>query len=133
MAEFEEKLNAILSDPKAMGQIMSIAKALGSEESGDGQAAAGESGTASPSSASASEPDLGNLFSSLDPKMIQAALRLFSEYNSGDDRRTALLAALLPFLKEERHAKVDKAVQITKLSRMARVAFRLLKGEGADV
>lgn len=133
MAEFEEKLNSILSDPKAMGQIMSIAKALGSD--------GGEGGQSAPSdvpqqTASGTEPDLGSLFSSLgdlDPKLIQAAMRLFSEYNSGDDRRTALLAALLPFLKEERHAKVDKAVQITKLSRMARVAFRLLKGDGSNV
>ena len=28
MAEFEEKLNAILSDPQAMGQIASLAQAL---------------------------------------------------------------------------------------------------------
>ena len=33
MAEFEEKLNAILGDPEAMGQIVSIAKAL----TGEGQ------------------------------------------------------------------------------------------------
>ncbi len=64
----------------------------------------------------------------LDPKLVQAALRLFSEYYSTDSRKTALLTALLPFLKEERYAKVDKAVQITKLSRVVRVAFQLLKG-----
>ena len=31
MAEFEEKLNAILSDPQAMGQIASLAQALTGE------------------------------------------------------------------------------------------------------
>ena len=32
MAEFEEKLNAILNDPQAMGQILSAAKALSGQE-----------------------------------------------------------------------------------------------------
>ena len=31
MAEFEEKLNTLLGDPEAMGQILSIAKALTGE------------------------------------------------------------------------------------------------------
>ncbi len=44
MAEFEEKLNAILSDPKAMGQIMSIARALG----GDGGGGGGTGGAPAP-------------------------------------------------------------------------------------
>ncbi len=135
MAEFEEKLNSILSDPIAMGQIMSIAKALGS--AGEEEEQNGREGSR-PSSANAAEsqPDLGELFSSLgslDPKLVQTALRLFSEFSATDDRKTALLNALQPFLKEERHAKVDKAVQITKLSRVARVAFHLLKGDEEHV
>ena len=32
MAEFEDRLNAILGDPEAMGQIVSIAKALTGED-----------------------------------------------------------------------------------------------------
>ena len=35
MAEFEEKLNAILSDPQAMGQIASLAQALTGEHAGE--------------------------------------------------------------------------------------------------
>ncbi|ERI61444.1 hypothetical protein HMPREF0239_05176, partial [Clostridium sp. ATCC BAA-442] len=35
MAEFEEKLNAILSDPQAMGQIASLAQALTGEHTGE--------------------------------------------------------------------------------------------------
>ncbi len=64
---------------------------------------------------------------------MQTALRLFSEYNAGDNHKTALLAALQPFLKEERYAKVDKAVQIAKLSRVVRVAFQMLKGGEKDL
>lgn len=134
MAEFEEKLNAILSDPKAMGQIMSIAKALGT--AGDETAPRDKATASSAGYAEGSQPDLGELLAplgDLDPRVIQTALRFFSEYSATDDRKTALLSALQPFLKEERHAKVEKAVQITKLSRVARVAFHLLKGEEEHV
>jgi hypothetical protein len=136
MAEFEEKLNAILSDPKAMGQIMSIAKALGASGEADGQNNAAAAEPADPSREESPPTDLGQLLSPLgdiDPKLVQTALRLFSEYSATDDRKTALLSALQPFLKEERYAKVDKAVQITKLSRVARVAFHLLKGGEEDL
>ena len=48
MAEFEDKLHAILGDPEAMGQIVSIAKAL----TGDGAASPGVEEPSSPSAAS---------------------------------------------------------------------------------
>ena len=48
MAEFEDKLHAILGDPEAIGQSVSIAKAL----TGDGTASPGEEEPPSPSAAS---------------------------------------------------------------------------------
>ena len=137
MAEFEEKLNAILSDPQAMGQIASLAQALTGEHTGEaaGQAGAtdwsallgmlGGGGDSNPLSA----------LSELDPQLLQAGLRLFSEYSATDDRKVALLNALKPFVKPERYAKVDKAVQIAKLARVIRVAFQLFQSrreEGKD-
>ena len=73
-----------------------------------------------------------SLLGDLDPALIQKALRLFSEYRSTDDRKVALLNALKPFLKEERLAKLDQAVQIAKLSRLIRTAFLLFQKEGSD-
>ena len=46
---------------------------------------------------------------SMDPKLLQAAVTLFSEYSAPDDQKTALLNALKPYLKPERQAQVDKA------------------------
>lgn len=164
MAELEQKLNSILSDPEAMGQIVNIAKAL----AGEGQSpapppqppeiqaaeylpveAAETSAPAEP--AAAQGPDWGavlgllsgagggtggdnplSALGNLDPKLVSAAVRLFSEYSAADDRRAALLAALKPFLKEERYAKMDRAVQIAKLSRVIRVAFQLFKEGGGN-
>jgi len=139
MAEFEEKLNAILSDPKAMGQIMSIAKALGGSESGTSSSSSPPPTHSSPPSpakegpAETRAPEAVEIppalaaFGDLDPKLVQNALKLFSAYGAQDDHKVALLTALGPFLKEERYAKVDRAVQIAKLSRLIRVAFQMLK------
>lgn len=157
MAELEEKLSAILSDPEAMGQIVSIAKSLtgasspsSTPEEIDGYTPVEHPSpmledTAVPQSEAAGAPDLsaltallsgtadadglGSLLGGLDPALLQTAMQLFSAYGAQDDRRTALLSALRPFLKEERREKMDKAIQIAKLSRVIRVAFRLFKKE----
>lgn len=50
-----------------------------------------------------------------------------SQYHSNDDNRVALLSALRPFVKEKRYAKLDKAIQIAKLSRLIRMALELLR------
>ena len=148
MAEFEEKLNAILSDPQAMGQIASLAQALTGEHTGE--SAPPPAGPAGEAAGQAGATDwsalLGMLggggdsnplsaLSELDPQLLQAGLRLFSEYSATDDRKVALLNALKPFVKPERYAKVDKAVQIAKLARVIRVAFQLFQSrreEGKD-
>ena len=57
--------------------------------------------------------------------------RIMEEYQSGDDGKAALLQALRPFVKERRYAKLDKAVQIARLSLVIRVALDALKGGGA--
>ena len=146
MAEFEDKLNSILGNPEAMGQIVNIAKAL-TAGGGDSSAPATpksppieaeyvpvEGGEGAPSAEPTfdfSDSPLSAL-GDIDPRLIGTAMRLFSEYSSTDDRKTALLEALKPFLKEERLAKIDKAVQIAKLSRVIRVAFQMFKGGDAD-
>ena len=133
MAEFEEKLNALLSDQEAMGQIMSLAKTLsGSQDSG---APSSDSSERSFGEAPDMANNLSDLFShfsgGLDPSMIQMLARVMKEYGAGEqkvDQNLALLSALRPFLKEKRSAKIDQAVQIAKFSRVARVAFQTLRG-----
>ena len=143
MAEFEEKLNAILGNPTAMGQIVNIAKAL---TAGSGEAPPPSSPPPAPIEAEyapvedSDSPAEGGMdfqnplaaLGDLDPRLLSTAMRLFAEYSSTDDRKTALLSALKPFLKEERYAKMDKAIQIAKLSRVARVAFQMFKSGGEN-
>ena len=58
---------------------------------------------------------------------------LMQEYNRGNDDRAALLLALKPFLREERQAKMDRAVQLARLSRVIRASFRLFQEGGGHV
>lgn len=131
MAEWEEKLEGILSNPQAMEQIMSLAKSL----EGGNESAASSASTPAPSSPTAL-PDLSGLLGSvgkLDPKLLSVAAKLFSQFGGQqDDRRTALLQALRPFVKPERYAKLDKAIQIAKLSVLIRGGLELFRRKEDD-
>lgn len=126
MGGFEDKLNAILNDQDAMGQIMALAQSLGGQE-----ASASVPGPEQEENCDVRDvPDPGSLLGELDPRMVQMGMRLLQEYNRGDDRNAALLRALRPFVKEERFARVDRAIQIARLSRVVRVLFDTMRERG---
>ena len=85
-----------------------------------------------------SAPDLSALLGMLgggadiDPRLIQIALTVFSEYSAQDNEKAALLAALKPFLRGERLEKMEKAEKIARLSRVVRTAIRLFREEGTE-
>lgn len=121
MGELDERLNAILGDPQAMGQIMALAQSLGG-----GAPAAAEEHASPPEEEAAPFAALGTM----DPRMMQLGMRLLQEYQREDERSTALLMALRPFLKEARYEKLDRAVQLARLSRLIRAALEELGKEG---
>lgn len=144
MAKFEEKLNSILGNQEAMGQIMALARSLSGEgkdtaptasPSEENSGEAEEAVTRDVSETSAQGPDLTQLLGEVDPGMLQMGMRLFREYQSTDDRNAALLQALRPFLKEERRAKLDKAVRLARMTRLIRAALGSIgeKGDGEGV
>ena len=126
MEGFEEKLNTILGDPQAMGQIMALARSLGGGEEQGERAVSEEPSEESEVPFSSADRLMGEM----DPHFMQIGLRLLEEYQRRDDRKTALLTALRPFVKEKRYAKLDKAIQIARLSRMIRTALEELGKEG---
>ena len=129
MSEFEEKLGAILNDQQAMGQIMALAQSLsgGKTETGENYVPVEPERDTGEQSVL---PEAGALLGGIDPKLMQTGMRLLQEYNRADNRSAALLEALRPFVKEERYAKVDRAVQIARLSRVVRVMFDAMKENG---
>ena len=107
MSELEDRLNSILSDPKQMEQIAGLARSL----MGDG---------AKSNPAPEPEPDtalLGRIAS-----LMQSG---------GDGREQALLKAMEPYLSEKRRGKLDNALRLAKLARIARLAMETGGGDEA--
>lgn len=137
---FEDKLNAILGNQEAMGQIMALAQSLSASEQQEQPQTQPQTQEESyvpvfQEQPPAPLPDVAGLLGGMDPKIMQMGMRLLQEYNRSDDHSAALLQALRPFVKEERFAKVDRAIQIARLSRVIRVLFDAMKehGGGTDV
>lgn len=135
MAQWEEQLNQILGDPQAMGQIMSLAQSLsGKQEEHQEEPPDREEGSETAPPPVEEEPSPLSALAGLDPKLLQMGMGLLSEYSAQDDKKTALLAALKPFLKPERQEKMDQAVRIARLTRVIRTALKMFRdrGEGED-
>ncbi len=133
MAQWEEKLGAILNDPQAMSKIMAIAQSLDGGKEGTQSAPASDQAPA-PDPAPEPEPTAqAPAGLDLDPRLMAAGMQALAAWQGPDDSRTALLQALRPFVKPERHGKLDKAVRVTKLSRVIRAALDTFKGGEGDV
>ncbi|MCD8127138.1 MAG: hypothetical protein LUD82_06695 [Clostridiales bacterium] len=135
MEDFEEKLNTILSSPETMGQIMALANSISGKPEGGAPA---QEGSAQPQETPAQPPqggaaqqtgDMLSLLQGLDPSMLTKLAALYREYARGEDEKAALLTAMRPFLRPERQEKVEKALQITRISRVIQAAFGLFREE----
>ena len=100
MSEFDEKLHAILSDPKEMERISRLASEL----------MAGGAGAAPPAEDEA------------DNALLRRLGGLLGGAGGGD--KTALLQALSPYLHPERRARLQKALRLAGVLRLAGTALR---------
>ena len=107
MEELERQLNSILSDPTQMEQIAGLARSL----MGDG---------AKNDPAPESGPDAALL------GRVASLMR-----SGGDGREQALLKAMAPYLSEKRRGKLDNALRLAKLARIARLAMETGGGDEA--
>ena len=103
----EDKLQQILNDPQSMAQILSLAQSLGmSPESEQKQ----ETSSAPPPP----PPDDG---------FVKAIIGLMQQARKSDSKQEALLCALKPFLAPDRRGKIDRALQIARISHLAGAAL----------
>lgn len=113
MSELEEKLNALLSDPNSMAQVMQMAQQL--------SGAMGEQKAAAPPPPPPPPPpvppasDLGAALGGLDPKLLGKLLPLAGELGTENSAAMQLLNALRPFLKEEKQGKIQRAARLARL------------------
>lgn len=142
MAEFDEKLNSILSNPNAMAQIMQLAQSITGENSAAAPPPPQAQPFASPSQAQPFSPPpqaqpmappppppqsaapaanplsaLGNM----DPKLMIKLLPLIQELGGTQDSDARrLLYALSPYLKPDRRDKIERALQLARLFHIGR-------------
>ena len=121
MSEFDEKLNALLSDPDRMAQIMQMAQTL------SGASAQSKQPPPSPPQPAPSVPGgdiLSSLTGGLDPKLLMRLLPVIQELGSDSNSSArTLLYALRPYLKQERQARVERALQLAKLLHIGKKLF----------
>ena len=118
MAEFDEKLNSILSNPEAMSQIMQLAQSLSGDTRDSQKEAPRQSAPPPPAahSGSSGENVLSALTGGVDPSLLMKLMPLIQELGSGQDSHARqLLYALRPYLKEERQEKIERALQLARL------------------
>ena len=107
--DVNEKLNALLSDPGSMAQIMQLAQQLSGSMGGDTAQPAAVSPAASPS------PPPPAPLGGLDPQTITRYLPLLQELTRDTSQTTQLLYALRPFLKDGKQNKVERAARLARL------------------
>ena len=117
MAEFDEKLNSILSNPDAMSQIMQLAQSLsGGQEQPSAPPSPPPPPTPAPRQIAPAQDMLSSLAGGLDPKLLTRLLPIIQELGGQQDSNArALLYALRPYLREDRQEKVERALQLARL------------------
>ena len=134
MSEFDEKLNALLSDSGSMAKIMELAQSLGGPAGGGPSPGPSPGNGGFPGGAPVPPPggelpDLGALLGGLDPAMLARLLPLAQELGGAQNSQAAaLLFALQPYLKPERQANVPRALQLARLLRLGKRFLRDREG-----
>lgn len=126
MAEWQDQLNTILSDPDAMAQIASLAQSLSGQQQSPPQAetppAQNTEKNTQPDEAAFDPSAVLSGLGGLDPKLLQRFAPLLQEINRPKSGNTAsLLMSLRPFLSEKRRGKVERAAQLARIIHLGKV------------
>jgi hypothetical protein len=106
MAEFEDKLQSILSNPELMGQIMSMAGAMNQQ-------------SAPPPPPPKPQPSAGLPF---DPGAMAGMMNMLKATQL-DPKQRNLIQALRGFVPEDRLVRLEKAMQASLIAKFASAAM----------
>lgn len=107
MDEISGKLTQILNDPEQIRQIMDLAK---------------NAGLISPETAASMET----------VETMNQMNESLQRMNRAGEKQEALFHALRPYLKPNRQTRLDRALQLAKLSHLAEAALRSSSAEGGS-
>ena len=111
MAELEDMINSVLSDPEQMSKIAGLAQSL----MGGGDAA--------PQNAQSSPLPI-------DAKMLGRLQNLMGGSSEKGSSSENLLRAMQPYLSEKRRNKMDKAIKLARMAKLAGFAMEEFGGDG---
>ena len=106
MAEFEDKLNSILSNPELMGQILSMAGSLNQQSS--------------PPPPPPPKPNVGSM--PFDPGAMAGMMQMLKATQL-EPRQRNLIQALRGFVPEDRLVRLEKAMQASLIAKFASSAM----------
>ena len=106
MAEFEDKLNSILSNPELMGQILSMAGSLNQQSS--------------PPPPPPPKPNFGSM--PFDPGAMAGMMQMLGATQL-EPRQRNLIQALRGFVPEDRLVRLEKAMQASLIAKFASSAM----------
>ena len=106
MAEFEDKLNSILSNPELMGQIMSMAGAMNQQQS--------------PPPPPPPQTGFGSM--PFDPGAMAGMMQMLKATQL-EPRQRNLIQALRGFVPDDRLVRLEKAMQASLIAKFASAAM----------
>lgn len=135
MADLAEILQQAMSNPQIMSQVATLAQSLGIQNTPPAESSPPQH-SEKPTSAQAISPwGMPNVSQQgarqapqfqQDPRQLMGSLLQMSRSLGGDERQLALLRALKPFVRPERAQKLERAIQIARMSRLAGQALSSL-------
>lgn len=124
MPDLSQLLAQVMSNPQMMAQMTSLAQSLGLQE--DGQSCSSPSPCPSQEAFYQQSPSAAHTPPQYDPTQLMGSLMQMANAMSGDERQLALIHALKPFIRPERARKLERAVQVARMSRLAEKAIHTL-------
>ena len=127
MSEWLDQINSILSDPEQMSRIQELANSL--------MNGGGSAGAAAEADAAGDISDLSRLAEGLlggrgaDSALLGRLGRLLHSAQADQGREQALLEAMKPYLSEKRRSKMDRAMRLAHMAKLAQLARGELGGE----
>ena len=124
MSELEDRINSVLSDPGQMEKITKLAQSL---MGGQGAAMPGMLGELMKGAPDGGDSTGGGM---PDMEMLGRIGKLLNSGGAGNQKEQALLEAMKPYLSEKRRSKMDRAIKIARLARLARFAMGETESDG---
>lgn len=127
MEDLEKKISELLSSPDSMAQLTAMARALsGNQAAHSEEAPPGQPMDTVPPPPNAAE---AGGFDMPDPQMMAKLMGIMRHLSvPKDDKKTALLNALRPYLSPQRQRKLDRALQMMQMTSAAKVALHEFQG-----